>query len=122
LHLKSRTLRAEIDLPNKDAKLLPGMYAYGKVLIERENVRVVPRSTVVELGEQQYCYLYENGKAIRTAIQTGIGDDTWVEVTGKKAKTEGANLTRWVELTGEEKLIEGDLTELSDGENVKIAS
>jgi HlyD family secretion protein len=122
LHLKSRTLRAEIDLPNKDSKLLPGMYAYGKVLIERENVLVVPRSTVIELGEQQYCYFYDNGKAVRVAVQTGIGDDLWVEVTGKQLKTEGPNLTRWADLTGDEQLIDGDLTELSDGESVKITS
>ncbi len=31
LNVQSRTLRAEIDLPNSDSKLLPGMYAYGMV-------------------------------------------------------------------------------------------
>ncbi len=31
LNVKSRTLRAEIDLPNPGSQLLPGMYAYAKV-------------------------------------------------------------------------------------------
>ncbi len=35
LNVKSRTLRAEIDLPNKGSQILPGMYAFGKVIIER---------------------------------------------------------------------------------------
>ena len=35
LNVKSRTLRAEIDLPNPNSQLLPGMYAYAKVIIER---------------------------------------------------------------------------------------
>ena len=35
LNIKSRTLRAEIDLPNPGSQLLPGMYAYAKVIIER---------------------------------------------------------------------------------------
>ena len=35
LNIKSRTLRAEIDLPNPGGQLLPGMYAYAKVIIER---------------------------------------------------------------------------------------
>ena len=35
LNVKSRTLRAEIDLPNPGSQLLPGMYAYAKVIIER---------------------------------------------------------------------------------------
>ena len=40
--MKSRTLRAEIDLPNPDSQLLPGMYAYAKVIIERPGVRALP--------------------------------------------------------------------------------
>ena len=43
LNVKSRTLRAEIDLHNPDSQLLPGMYAYGKVIIERSGVRRYPR-------------------------------------------------------------------------------
>ena len=39
LNIKSRTLRAEIDLPNPDSQILPGMYAYAKVIIERPGVR-----------------------------------------------------------------------------------
>ncbi len=35
LNTKSRTMRAEIDLPNPDSQILPGMYAYGKVVVER---------------------------------------------------------------------------------------
>ena len=41
LNQKSRTLRAEIDLPNPDSQLLPGMYAYVNVIIERPNVRTL---------------------------------------------------------------------------------
>ena len=42
LNVKSRTLRAEIDLPNPNSQLLPGMYAYAKVVIERPGVRALP--------------------------------------------------------------------------------
>ena len=42
LNVKSRTLRAEIDLPNPGSQLLPGMYAYAKVIIERPGVRALP--------------------------------------------------------------------------------
>ena len=43
LNIKSRTLRAEIDLPNPGSQLLPGMYAYAKVIIERPGVQALPR-------------------------------------------------------------------------------
>ena len=42
LNMKSRTLRAEIDLRNPDSQLLPGMYAYVKVIIERPDVLALP--------------------------------------------------------------------------------
>ncbi len=42
LHTTSRTLRAEIDLPNTGSQLLPGMYAYAEMVIERPKVRTVP--------------------------------------------------------------------------------
>ena len=46
LDIQSRTLRAEIDLPNPGSQLLPGMYAYAKVTIERPGVRALPLSAL----------------------------------------------------------------------------
>ena len=42
INILSRTLRAEVDLPNRDSELLPGMYAYANVFIERSGVRALP--------------------------------------------------------------------------------
>jgi multidrug efflux pump subunit AcrA (membrane-fusion protein) len=114
LRPQSRTLRAEIDLPNPDARLLPGMYAYGRVLIDRSNVRALPMEAVTEIGNQPCCYLYKGGKAVRTALQTGIDDGKWVEVSKKRVKG------RWADLTGTEAVIVGDLSEISDGVPVKV--
>ena len=41
LNSTSRTLLAEIDLPNPKEAFVPGMYAYGSVLIERPHVRAL---------------------------------------------------------------------------------
>jgi HlyD family secretion protein len=109
LNMKSRTLRAEIDLPNPDAKLLPGMYAYGKVLIERPATRVLPEAAVVEIGNESCCYLYEHGKAVKTPLQVGLSSDGWVEVLKKKVGHD------WTDFTGDESVISGDLSELTDG-------
>jgi multidrug efflux pump subunit AcrA (membrane-fusion protein) len=114
LRPQSRTLRAEIDLPNPDARLLPGMYAYGQVLIDRSNVRALPMEAVTEIGNQPCCYLYVGGKAVRTALQTGIDDGKWIEVTKKRVKG------KWVDLTGAEEVIVGDLSEVSDGVPVQV--
>ena len=114
LHRETRTLRAEIDLPNPDKRLLPGMYAYGRVRIERRNVRAVPLAAVVEIGNLNCCYFYEDGKAVQIPVQTGIQDGEWVEVAKKRTHGE------WTAFTGEEKVILGDLSELTDGQAVRL--
>ena len=113
LHRETRTLRAEIDLPNQDSRLLPGMYAYGEVSIHHGNVRALPLAAVVELGNQNCCYLYENGKAVQTPVQTGISDGKWIEAAKKRAKG------TWTGFTGDEEVIVADLSELTDGQKVK---
>ena len=84
LNVKSRTLRAEIDLPNPGSQLLPGMYAYAKVIIERPGVRALPLAALTYRGDQTFCWRYENGKAVRTEIETGVSDGEWIEVTNRR--------------------------------------
>ncbi|MHB1422525.1 MAG: efflux RND transporter periplasmic adaptor subunit [Gemmataceae bacterium] len=115
LNVQSRTLRAEIDMPNKDAKMRPGMYAYGLVQIERHNVRTVPLAAVIEIGNENVVFLHEDGKAKRTPVQTGTNDGEYIEVFRKKVKD------KWVEFSGNEEIILGDLPELRDGEKVRVS-
>jgi len=114
LQTKARTLRAEIDLPNPEASLLPGTYALGRVILQRHNVQALPLAAIVEIGSQNCCYVYENGKAVLTPVQTGINDGKWVEVVNQRVKGQ------WTALTGQEQVIVGDLSELSDGEPVQV--
>jgi multidrug resistance efflux pump len=125
LNVKSRTLRAEIDLHNPGSQLLPGMYAYGKVIIERPDVRALPLEAIVESGDQSFCWCYENGKAVRTAIETGVSDGTWIEVTNRRgpaSSSSDAGETAWTPIDGSESVILGDLSVLSDGAAVKVSS
>jgi HlyD family secretion protein len=120
LNSTSRTLMAEIDLPNPKANFLPGMYAYGSVFIERANVRALPVSAVTQIGNQTYCYLAIDGKAVRTPVQTGVSDGSWVEVTGKLAPSDGSSERAWVAFDGTEAVVDGDLSEISDGQPVTV--
>jgi HlyD family secretion protein len=124
LNVTSRTLRAEIDLPNPDGKLLPGMYAYGKVIIERPGVRALPLNALSYSGEQTFCWINESGHSVRTEIQTGVSNGEWIEVTNRKRPgtregTIGESI--WAPIDGHEQVILGDLTILSDGGPVQIA-
>jgi multidrug efflux pump subunit AcrA (membrane-fusion protein) len=123
LNVKSRTLRAEIDLPNPGSELLPGMYAYARVIIERPDVRALPLAAVIRSGDQDFCLRYENGKAVRTEIQTGVSDGEWVEVTNRRdAAGPNSGDDSWVPFDGKEQVILGDLSILTDGTAVKPAA
>jgi RND family efflux transporter MFP subunit len=122
LNSTSRTLMAQIDLPNPKAEFVPGMYAYGSVLIERPDVRALPVSSVTQIGNQTYCYMAVDGKAVRTPVQTGVSDGSWIEVTGKLVRSAGSSEESWVVFDGTEAVIDGDLSEISDGEAVTIDS
>jgi len=120
LNPTSRTLQVQVELPNPNGKFLPGMYAYGSVFIERSEVRALPVSAVTQIGNQTYCYLVVDGKAVRTPVQTGVSDGSWVEVTGKKVRPAGSSEGTWEPFNGSEAVIYGDLSEISNGDQVSV--
>ena len=122
LNVKSRTLRAEIDLPNPGSQLLPGMYAYAKVIIERPGVRTLPVSALTHSGDQTFCWTYKNGHAARAEIQTGVSDGEWIEVTNLQHPAASKGDHPWAPVNGSERVILGDLSILADGERVEVVS
>ncbi len=122
LNVKSRTLRAEIDLPNPGSQLLPGMYAYAKVIIERPSARALPVAALTYSGERTFCWTYKDGHAERSEIRTGVSDGVWIEVTNLQRSAVTAQNSMapeieqpWVPVNGSEKVILGDLSILADG-------
>ena len=103
LNIRSRTLRAEIDLPNPGGRILPGMYAYGNVIIERPDVWALPVSalmhlgdnTILHVGQRSFCWIYKDGRATQIELETGVIGDAgpaggqWIEVTNTPACTRG---------------------------------
>jgi multidrug efflux pump subunit AcrA (membrane-fusion protein) len=122
LNVKSRTLRAEIDLANPGSQLLPGMYAYAKVIIERPGVRALPVSALAYGGDKTFCWSYRDGRSVRTEVRTGVSDGDWIEVTNLQRPEASPGAESWVPVDGTEKIILGDLSILADGAPVEVAS
>jgi HlyD family secretion protein len=128
LNVKSRTLRAEVDLPNTGSQLLPGMYAYAKVIIERPGVLSLPVSALTSVGEKTFFWTLEDGKARRVEVQTGITGDRdpksaegqWIEVTNRQVPPSPGVKEKWVAIDGKERVILGDLSILADGSPVEV--
>jgi multidrug efflux pump subunit AcrA (membrane-fusion protein) len=133
LNIQSRTLRAEIDLPNVKSELLPGMYAYAKVLIERKGVRALPVSalmhlgdkTILRVGEKSFCWIHEQGRAKRIEVETGVSDGEWIEVTHRRGSSSDPGSTGelpWTPIDGTEEVILGNLSILAEGIPVNVAT
>jgi len=114
LNQQTRTLRAEIDLPNSNAAMLPGMYAYGEITIVRMDVLALPLAAIADQGEQKVCFLHQDGAAVKTPVQVGGDDGTWIEVARKRVNG------KWVPFDGDEQVITGEMSELRDGEKVDV--
>ncbi len=122
LNPATRTLRTEIDLPNPDRKLLPGMYVDVTVVMERPKVWTLPESAVATQDDEAFCYRLENGKAVRTPLQIGLHGDKLVEVVKKQTKSASSDTVgTWEDFTGEEPIIASGLAGLKDGQVVSVS-
>jgi RND family efflux transporter MFP subunit len=118
----TRTLRTEIDLPNPEGKLLPGMYVDVTITPQRPDVWALPESAVVVTDEGSYCYRVEDGKAIRTPLQIGLRGGGMIEIRKKQVPpTQSSAAGTWEDLTGQEKIIKSGVAELKDGQAVEVS-
>lgn len=121
LNPHSRTMRAEIDLPNRENKMLPGMYAYGRVTVVRPNVRALPKSALLYAGGKAFLWLYENGKAKRVEVQTGVTSGKWVEVINRGLNKKFHGREEWEPINGSEQVLLGNrISTLTEGTEVQL--
>ena len=58
----SRTVKVRVLIKNKGNKLLPNMFVTAKILVEENNVIAVPKSSLVEEGEEKFIFVKTNEK------------------------------------------------------------
>ena len=87
LNPETRNMRTEIDLPNPEERLYPGMYA--EVSLEmnrRRNALTVPAAAVGSDGRGNFVYTVSDNRISRLAINIGLSDRGRTEVTGGLSK------------------------------------
>jgi HlyD family secretion protein len=116
---RSRTLRTEIDLPNPQSKLLPGMYVQAKIVVQHDNTWTVPEMAVHAEGNQTVCYRVEQGKVIRTPLEIGLNGDGLVEILKLQLPSESPGKDgRWTPVSGEEQITVSSSAPLTNGQAV----
>ncbi len=77
----TRTMRAEIDLDNKDGRLAPGMFAHVLVKLEqKKQATVIPSKAIRVLDGKTIVLVAANGEAQARPVQIGYDDGIWAEV------------------------------------------
>jgi RND family efflux transporter MFP subunit len=82
--LETGTMETEIDVPNRDLAITPGMYANVQLDLERkDNVLVIPDSAVVQGASESTALVVNQDNRIEVRpVELGLRGSTLVEVTG----------------------------------------
>ena len=104
----NRTLRTELDIPNPDDSLQPGMYATAEIVLqERRDVLTLPVDAVVRTSGQAFCYCAEDGTLVKRSIAVGLQTPVEVEVI--------------FGLTGGEIVVRSQTASLREGQRVEVS-
>jgi RND family efflux transporter MFP subunit len=88
---ETRKMRTEIDLPNADGSLYPGMYAQVALeTIKHANVVAVPATAVGSDADGKYVYVVQDGHIARRPVKTGLIETGQAEIVDGLA--EGADV------------------------------
>lgn len=104
----TRTMKTEIDVPNRQHLLRPGMYADVTLAIEKvRNALVVPDSALVVEGSRKFVWVVRDAAAHRLEVETGMDDGAESEIrSGLKGEEQ-------VVVAGKDSLAEGKAVEAS---------
>jgi membrane fusion protein, copper/silver efflux system len=81
LDAASRTLRARIELPNRDLRLKPGMFGDVELASQRIEALVIPADAFVDTGEHQYVFVaQEGGRFEPRRVRAGARVDGKVQI------------------------------------------
>ncbi len=106
LDATTRTLLTEIDLPNADGLLRPGLYAYAAIIAEEHpNALTLPTTAIGNDGPTSFCVAVVGNRAVRKAIRVGLVDGKRTEVVSG--------------LTVDDDIVEANVSGLADGQPVE---
>ena len=114
----TRTLRVEIDLPNRKGLFRPGMYAYARLPVEHSAL-TVPASSVFHQDDQDWVVRIVENKAVRTPVRLGLRQGPRVEVLRKQIRS-AADAGTWEDFTSADVVVLDNPSTLADDQKVQV--
>jgi len=109
---RTRTILAELHLPNPQFVLRSGMFAHVTVPLRSRETLVVDRDALVRMPGtgRPYVFVVEEGKARMRNVRLGAEEERWVEVV------EGIRLGEQVIVRGQNRVVDGSPVEITASE------
>jgi RND family efflux transporter MFP subunit len=86
---RAHTFDAKIVPTTQDPRLLPGMFAQVQIIAsQKPDAILVPREAIVQQGTTPTVFVNNNGKAEQRQVQTGLSDNTNIEIVSGLAPGE----------------------------------
>lgn len=105
----TRTMLVEIDLPNAEGRIRPGLYGQVRLALERRDGALAVPGPAVQFADGAFVVVATAGDiARRTPVQTGLNVGGWVEIVGG--------------LRGDERVVTGAPAGLADGVALRITA
>lgn len=96
----TRTMPVEIDLPNPDGKLRPGMFGTARLSLgHKASALLLPKDALVTEKAKTSVFILSDGKARKIPIQVGFDDGKSVEIREGLKNDAGVILTGKLPLT-----------------------
>jgi RND family efflux transporter MFP subunit len=112
LNSQTRTMQVEIDLDNRDHKLMPGMYGQVALTLQKiPNAQAIPATALYSRRGESYIILVKDGVAHRQLVRVRYDDGREVEVV---KRIEGKEVL----LESTDELIVSNKGEIADGQRV----
>jgi membrane fusion protein (multidrug efflux system) len=78
---RSRTMGVEVEIPNRDGRLKPGMFARVELVLDTRKQALVVPGEALRLGEGRPAVMVvREGVAQSVPVETGVVDGPWIEV------------------------------------------
>jgi RND family efflux transporter MFP subunit len=85
---QTRNMRTEIDLPNPDGRLYPGMYAQVALATEtHRGALALPSAAIGTDAAGKFVYAVQQNRVVRLPVRTGMQESGTTEITGGISET-----------------------------------
>ncbi|MBI4662459.1 MAG: efflux RND transporter periplasmic adaptor subunit [Verrucomicrobia bacterium] len=102
----TKTMTTEIEIPNPELVLRPGMYANCRVVLEKKaDALLLPAEALVTEKKKSFVFAYRDGKAARVPVKTEFDDGVSVEIL------EGVKANEAVIVAGKQSITDGRTVE-----------